>query len=94
MRQRLPDLRIVAAVGQWANDLVRVLTASLSDLESNKQTRGQPVLLASYTVAELPSPDPAGQLVLVTNEIDGRVMAVSDGTKWCRPDGTEVIADA
>lgn len=93
MKQRLPDLRLPTVVVQWAGELVRVLTASFSDFERNKQTRGQPVLLGQYTVAALPSPDPAGQLVLVTDEIDGRVLAVSDGTKWCRPDGTEVIAD-
>lgn len=94
MRQRLPEIRTVDALLRWAGDLVRVLTAALEDFERNKQTRGAPVLLGSYTVALLPSPDPAGQMVLVTNELDGRVLAVSDGTKWCRPDGTEVVASA
>lgn len=94
MRQRLPDLRIATDVLRWAGDLVRVLTAALEDFDRNKQTRGAPVLLGSYTASALPSPDPAGQMVLVTNEFDGRVLAVSDGTKWCRPDGTEVVASA
>lgn len=92
MKQRIPELITAQAVVRWAGDLARILTAALFDLDRNKHTRGQPLLMAAYTVATLPSPDPAGQMVLVTNEIDGRVIAVSDGVKWCRPDGTEVVA--
>ena len=38
----------------------------------------------SYTVATLPNPNPAAQLIFVADESGGSVMAFSDGTNWRR----------
>ncbi len=43
-----------------------------------------PVGVASYTVAALPSPAQAGQIVYVGNESGGAVLAFSDGANWRR----------
>ena len=44
----------------------------------------QPVGLPSYAVAGLPSAATAGQLVYVSDETGGAVVAFSDGTNWRR----------
>lgn len=46
--------------------------------------------LRSYTVATLPTANPAGQLVFVSNGADNRRLALSTGTGWVFPDGAAV----
>jgi hypothetical protein len=48
--------------------------------------------LRIYTVAGLPSPSPAGQLVYVSNGAGNKRLGVSDGTNWRFPDGN-VVSD-
>jgi hypothetical protein len=50
-----------------------------------------PVVLASYTVAGLPSASPAGQFAYVTDETGGAVPAFSDGTDWRRVTDRNVV---
>jgi hypothetical protein len=38
----------------------------------------------TYTVTTLPNADPSAQLIYVSNESGGAVMAFSDGTNWRR----------
>lgn len=47
-------------------------------------------VLSSHTVATLPSPSPAGQLVYVADGAGNRRLAVADGTGWRWPDGAVV----
>lgn len=51
-----------------------------------------PVRVRSYTVAGLPLPTAAGQLVLVANESGGAVMAFSDGVAWRRVTDRAVVS--
>lgn len=51
-----------------------------------------PVRVGSYLVSSLPSPAAAGQLVLVTDEAGGPVIAYSDGTGWRRVTDRAVIS--
>ena len=44
-------------------------------------------LLRSYTVAGLPSPSPAAQLIYVSDGASNKRLAVSDGSNWRWPDG-------
>ncbi|MEI9989905.1 MAG: DUF2793 domain-containing protein [Rhizomicrobium sp.] len=51
-----------------------------------------PVGVASYTVAALPSPAQAGQIVYVGNESGGAVLAFSDGANWRRVTDRAVVS--
>lgn len=46
--------------------------------------------LRSYTVATLPTANPAGRLIHVSDGAGGRRLAVSSGSGWSWPDGTAV----
>lgn len=65
---------------------------------SRVQARGFEVIagtlqITAYTVIGLPSASPANQVVIVTDEVGGRTLATSDGSKWHRvSDGAEVSA--
>ena len=41
-------------------------------------------VLPSFTVSTLPSTNPAGQMLFVTDETGGSIPAFSDGTNWRR----------
>jgi len=47
-------------------------------------------VLRSYTVATLPSANPAGQMIYVSDGASNKRLAVSDGTDWRWPDGAVV----
>jgi hypothetical protein len=51
-----------------------------------------PVRVKSYTVAGLPSATAVGQLIHVSNETGGAVMAFSDGTNWRRVTDRAIVA--
>ncbi len=51
-----------------------------------------PLRLPSYTVAGLPSPSTAGQMVYVSNESGGAVVAFADGTNWRRVTDRAVVS--
>jgi hypothetical protein len=46
----------------------------------------------SYTVATLPSADPEGQIIYVSDEAGGAVLAFSDGTDWRRVTDRAVVS--
>ncbi len=46
----------------------------------------------SYTVAALPSAATAGQIIYVSNEAGGAVLAFSDGTNWRRVTDRAVVS--
>lgn len=48
--------------------------------------------LPSYTVATVPSASPAGQLIYVSNESGGAVVAFSDATNWRRVTDRAVVS--
>lgn len=48
--------------------------------------------LRSYTVATVPSASVIGQLIYVSNETGGAVVAFSDGTNWRRVTDRAVVS--
>ena len=52
----------------------------------------KPLDLRAYTVAGLPSASPAGQLIYVSDESGGAVLAFSDGTNWRRVTDRAVVS--
>lgn len=52
----------------------------------------KPLLLPSFTVAGVPSASPAGQVIYVSNESGGAVLAFSDGTNWRRCTDRAIIS--
>jgi len=61
----------------------------LSDKQSNFEG---PVGFKSYAVASLPSAATAGQMIFISDETGGAVMAFSDGTNWRRVTDRAVAA--
>lgn len=49
-------------------------------------------VLPSFTVSELPSVNPAGQMLFVTDETGGSVPAFSDGTNWRRVTDRTIVS--
>lgn len=69
------------------------------DTTGNLKSQGSIVLtstrhpqLRSYTVASLPSAATAAQLIYVSNETGGAVVAFSDGTNWRRVTDRAIVA--
>jgi hypothetical protein len=50
------------------------------------------VQLISYTVATLPSATNVGQIIYVSDETGGAVIAFSDGTNWRRVTDRAIVA--
>lgn len=67
------------------------LTPILSD-HANAINRKADAVAPSYTVATLPSADPAGQIIYVSDETDGATLAFSDGTNWRRMADRTVVS--
>jgi hypothetical protein len=55
-------------------------------------TASKPVVVPSFTVAGVPTAATAGQVVYVSNETGGAVLAFADGTNWRRVTDRAVIA--
>lgn len=49
-------------------------------------------VLPSFTISELPSVNPAGQMLFVTDETGGSVPAFSDGTNWRRVTDRAIVS--
>jgi hypothetical protein len=77
---RLPSGKTPQQLWQWATELI-------DQLRKVRSTD-----LPSYTVATAPDVSPAGQLIFVTDETGGAVVAFSDGTDWRRVTDRAVIA--
>lgn len=69
-----------------ANDTL-ALTASPTAL-----TAALPMGFKSYTVATLPAATTAGQMIYVSDESGGAVMAFSDGTNWRRVTDRAIVS--
>jgi hypothetical protein len=67
----------------WAAQLVRALI-----LEPEKQV----AKTRAYTVATVPPPIEASMIIVVTNEVGGQTLAVSDGTNWRRVKDGAIIS--
>jgi len=50
------------------------------------------LVLPSYTVLTLPSTNPAGQMLFVTDETGGSIPAFSDGTNWRRVTDRAIVS--
>jgi hypothetical protein len=53
---------------------------------------GQQVTCRAYTVATLPSAETAGQVIYVSNEAGGAVIAFADGTNWRRVTDRAIVS--
>lgn len=60
--------------------------------EWNNYFRENFSFLESYTVAGVPPAAPAAQIIYVSNESGGAVLAFSDGTNWRRVTDRAVIS--
>lgn len=89
---RLPLLRHSQDVSAWAAELNRVLEVTVSNILQTKQTTGAIHRLPSFEVADLPSAAPAGQMIYVSDETGGAVVAYSDGTDWRRVTDRTVVS--
>lgn len=67
-----PTNRFTVTWNRWFQSVVKALTG------------GEPLPLASYTIAELPTPTSFPSIIYVSNESGGSVPAFSDGNNWRR----------
>ena len=92
MASRLPLLLNPANLLLWSADLVRTVESYITTNDLTKQTVGSIVRLPVYTVATLPSAAPAGQMIYVSDETGGAVVAFSDATNWRRVTDRAIVA--
>lgn len=74
--------------GRWALmycDGVNVVQAVLSSVST-------PASVPSFTVASVPSATLVGQMIYVSNETGGAVLAFSDGTNWRRVTDRAIVS--
>ena len=67
---------------EWAEKLVQALETS-PDL--------RPLLLPVYSISTLPKAVPQGQLIFVSDDFEGNIVAYADGTVWRRISDMEEI---
>lgn len=72
----------------WA----QALEISLNKAFAAQGKRIRQPVAPSYTVATLPPAEGAGQMVFVTNETGGAVLAFSDGAAWRRVTDRAVVS--
>ncbi|HEX3486129.1 MAG TPA: DUF2793 domain-containing protein [Micropepsaceae bacterium] len=77
--------------GAWTNRTMAQLAADLAASFTTLAVTG-PVRVGSSTVSGLPSANPAGQVLYVSNESGGAVIAFSDGTNWRRVTDRAVVS--
>ena len=98
-----PDLKTIAQLAPANDDVVqrksgawtnRTMAQLAADLASSFTTLavGGPVRVGGYTVATLPSASPAGQIIYVSDESGGAVLAFSDATNWRRVTDRAVVS--
>lgn len=89
IRTRAPQVGEPIALGnggassQFAS-LMQQIVRSLEELAT--------VTAESYTVATLPAATTAGQIIFVSDEAGGAVIAFSDGTNWRRVTDRAVVS--
>jgi hypothetical protein len=97
------DLKAIAALSPANDDIVqrksgawtnRTMAQLAADLAASFTTLavGGPVRVGSSTVSGMPSANPAGQVLYVSNESGGAVIAFSDGTNWRRVTDRAVVS--
>lgn len=79
---------VTASAGSNSTSIDR----SISPTWTGTHTFDNPPVFPSYTVATLPSASPAAQMIYVSDETGGAVMAYSDGTDWRRVTDGVVVA--
>lgn len=77
--------------GAWANRSLAQLAADLASAFSTLSVSGA-VGVGSATVASLPSANPAGRALFISDESGGAVLAFSDGTNWRRVTDRAVVS--
>lgn len=80
-----PRVIIEAEAPQWAHAMTTAINKALAAKASS-------VVVPSTLKTELPPVVPAGQLVLVSNEAGGAVLAFSDGTNFRRVTDRAVVS--
>jgi len=91
MPVRLPSLLNPDRVVVWAAEIVRGLETTLSNFDRLKQTRGAIGQFAPYYKAQLPSPAPAWQYLVVIDDGAHPSVCYSDGSVWRRASDNTVI---
>jgi hypothetical protein len=76
----------------WGNQVQTVLTPFMSRIESTFFRQGRIPRLASFIAAELPSPQTPGEIIYVSDETSGAVIAFSDGTNWRRTTDRAIVS--
>jgi hypothetical protein len=69
--------------GAWTNRTMAQLAGDLASAFTSLAVSGT-LRVGTSTVGSLPSASPAGQMIYVSNESGGAVIAFSDGTNWRR----------
>ena len=64
----------------------------LQSLEVSFFRQGNVLSVARYAVAGLPSAANSGQIIYVTDETGGAVLAFSDGTNWRRVTDRAIVS--
>jgi hypothetical protein len=77
--------------GAWANRSMAQLAGDLASSFASLAVSG-PVRIGSYTVATLPSASPSAQMIYVSDESGGAVLAFSDATNWRRVTDRAVVS--
>jgi hypothetical protein len=89
---RLANLLSPDSVVAWANETVRILESTIDVIERTKQTKGTIARVSSFLKTNLPNATQPGEIIYVSNETGGAVLAFSDGTNWRRVTDRAVVA--
>ena len=85
------DIRLSSYVGVLHRTLVQEFVTIYTILrELARRGVETPLVTTSYTVAELPTPV-LGSLAIVSDELEGTVLAFADGTNWRRVTDREIV---
>jgi hypothetical protein len=72
-------------------EAIRVLQGIVARMIVGDDLTG-PLKVPTYTVSTLPADTPAGQIIYVSDETGGAVLAFSDGSDWRRVTDRSVVA--
>ena len=89
---RLANLLSPDSVVAWANETVRILESTIDVIERTKQTKGTIARVSSCLKTNIPNATQPGEIIYVSNETGGAVLACSDGTNWRRVTDRAVVA--
>ena len=88
----IPNPSSYANWERWGSQVQTVLTPFMTRVESTFFRQGRIPRLASFAVAELPSAETPGELIYVSDETGGSVIAFSDGTDWRRVTDRAIVS--